>query len=937
MPEARFSKRRARATGTMPAVLAVIGMLLAAMVALPVANASPPTEDGKGPVGWDVYRQLDRLPELTSGVDTRQFSSFARDGSNNDGFTGTFSCLRQIEGRCVIAESEGAGEVQSIWFTRDGGDVTATGTIRVELDGRTVLDAPLQSVVDGGLGAPFVFPLVANADQSSGGVVIRVPMPYRESMRITTESNPYFYHVSHRVFDDADGVATFDPSDQAFDVVELLQDFGTADPKPAQTGAQTRARSFALPAGEATTLAELRGPGTISALRLRLPQLVEPVEGEDGVAASDAVLAHTRLQVSFDGVQTVDAPLGEFFGAGLGFYDVRSLFFAVDTGSNWLSSWWPMPYRSRASVTLVNDSEVDIEASDVEVSWARHSETAQGLSPKGDLGYFRATSRQAETTPGQDWVFLDEQGRGKFVGVSHTMRGLITSGNMRNYLEGDERVYVDGSRTPQLYGTGSEDFYQGGWYFNRGPFSNPMNGAPAAEFRQFGCEQQCDTAYRLMIGDAVPFATSLRFGIEHGPQNNEPGLYGSTAFWYGRDAYALERTAALHVGDTASEAAHDYASPEPGDAVELTSVFEGDRDDIVVTDVGRATTAEVSFRLPVSRRNEGVTLRRRSDQVESHQAARVFVDGIDAGVWFRPLGNESQRWLEDSFHLPEVLTAGKRSLQVRLVPVGGAPAWHAGRYEAFSRVQPFSDREAPGHVNDLRAEPYETVRATGLRLAWQPADDNVGVDYYEVYGSTSEGFVVGPETRLGDTPAAGFTHADLGEHETWHYQVRAVDGAGNAGPLSAVMSATTTEPLWDLVPKEQMTATASSFHSSPYTSPNAIDGDKTTFWHSAPAATDPLPATLTLDLGGDYVVDAMSYLSRQDGNPNGNITEYRIEVSTDGEEFTPVTDGDWVDDSTEKFATWTPTQARHVRLVATAGHFGVAAAAEIDIGYVDAP
>jgi len=32
-------------------------------------------------------------------------------------------------------EDHGAGEVDSIWFTRDGGNVTSLGTIRIELDG----------------------------------------------------------------------------------------------------------------------------------------------------------------------------------------------------------------------------------------------------------------------------------------------------------------------------------------------------------------------------------------------------------------------------------------------------------------------------------------------------------------------------------------------------------------------------------------------------------------------------------------------------------------------------------------------------------------------------------------------------------------------------------------------------------------------------------
>jgi len=70
-----------------------------------------------------------------------------------------------------------------------------------------------------------------------------------------------------------------------------------------------------------------------------------------------------------------------------------------------------------------------------------------------------------------------DDGQGKFVGVSHTMRGV----SYRGYLEGDERVYVDGARTPQIHGTGTEDFYEGGWYFNRDVFSEPLNGESGHE------------------------------------------------------------------------------------------------------------------------------------------------------------------------------------------------------------------------------------------------------------------------------------------------------------------------------------------------------------------------------------------------------------------------------------------------------------------------
>ncbi len=810
-------------------------------------------EPGTRPIGFEVYRQLDRLPELTRGVETRQFSGFDRTGGNNDGFEGTYSCLREDAEGCVLAEAAGAGEIQSIWFTRDEGNVSKTGTIRIELDGKTVLNASLQDVVDGKLGAPFVYPLVANADQSSGGVYIKVPMPYRESMRVTTAHNPFFYHVIYRRFDDARGVATFNPADPALDVINLLRNAGRADPKPAQQGAMTVSGSLRLAAGERAVLAEVPGPGMITALRIRIPQLegarpgaqakddgrafgqggyseftaaldpnnngvllrrrhdtivgyqraavlvdgvkvaewegvpatggsmwreetvklpasatagkskivirnvflhaevdfnefsywVEslvngapvltdtvnlgtaslaseqahgyvivkptwdgvrtfryPMTGnEAAVAASDDVLKNARLRITFDGQETVDAPLGEFFGSGLGEYEVRSLFYAMETAPDgWYSSWWPMPYRESARVELHNSSGTAITAGDVEVTYARDSKWAGKLGAQGDSAYFRTTSHRGEPRMGEDWVFLEAAGHGKFVGVTHSMEAITEwrrdDFGRRAYLEGDERVYVDGARTPQLHGTGTEDFYEGGWYFNREVFSAPVNGNSAHEVRSFGCQLDCTSTFRLMIGDAVPFHSSLRFSIEHGPVNDFPASYSSTAYWYGKDLVALRSTDVLTVGDPASEAAHGYSSGTPHASYELTSAYEGDFDDVQLKKGGRSGSTPMTFSLAVDANNRGVLLRRTADQASGYQAARVYVEGVDAGVWLQPLGNPSRRWLDDTFQIPAGLSAGRATLSIRLMPLEGSPPWNAAHYEALSHVEPFRDVRA---------------------------------------------------------------------------------------------------------------------------------------------------------------------------------------------------------------------------------------------------
>ncbi|MGZ6790764.1 MAG: DUF2961 domain-containing protein, partial [Mycobacteriaceae bacterium] len=622
-----------------------------------------------------------------------------------------------------------------------------------------------------------------------GGVYITAPMPFRQSMRITTDANPVYYHVTTRTFADASGVSTFDRSDKALDVIAKLTAAGTQDPKPTQPNARTTRRSFGLAPGQTAQLGTLSGPGMISALRLKIPQLLGPAPTQDQSAllASADVLQQARLRITFDGQRTVDAPLGEFFGSGLEAGPVRSLMYAIDPSTKWLSTWWSMPYTHNATIELYNGSQHAISSGESEVTSAVDANVTGGLGPTGNMGYFRATSHQGQTTPGQDHVFLNTGGWGKFVGVTHTMVGSPT----RSYLEGDERAYIDGSRTPQIQGTGTEDFYQGGWYFNRGTFTDPTHGNPVHETGAVGCPagSDCTGTYRLMIADAVPFHSALTVGIEHGAVNDAPAKYSSTAYWYGRSAVVHRMTDTLDVGDTPSEQAHHYSSSDPGAVTTLTSTYEGnDGLPAPVTESARATTAPVSFTLGLDRDNAGVLLRRMADQRQPEQSAQVYVDGQDAGTWLQPRGNPFHRWLDDFFLLPQSLTQGKTQITVRLVPATGAAPFSAARYQALDAVAPFLDQQPPSQVTGLLAQGGVNNLIT---LSWQPATDDVGVDHYAVYGSTDPAFRNTPATLLGTAQVPTFTHSRLGLRKQWFYRVVAVDAASNAGSPSSKASATT--------------------------------------------------------------------------------------------------------------------------------------------------
>jgi D-arabinan exo alpha-(1,3)/(1,5)-arabinofuranosidase (non-reducing end) len=662
------------------ALSALFALLLSAAAGVAGTARAEPVVPAPGEriVGWDTYRRLDRLPYLSAETQTLQVSSFDRSGGDFDISTGNKNgsggCLASGGAGCVIAEDRGAGEVDSIWFTRDGGDLSRMGSIRIDLDGRTVIDASLQSLVDGGLGAPFVWPLVANAAQSPGGDYIKVPMPYRQSMRISVTSHLEYYHVDYRHFPTSHGVTTFSTTDPALDVIATLRAAGTTDPKPAETTAAHQNRFVDVPANAGRTIAESSGPGTISALHLRLP------------GSTDQALTGLRLRIEFDGQTLVDSPLGEFFGAGLGADVVRSLMFATirqSDGSLALSAWWPMPFARTASVTLVNTTADPVPGIESDVATAPDPQWAAALA-SGRAGYFTARSHAGPTTPGQDWIFADEHGHGKFVGVSHTIRGsrmkTSFSDDAPYFLEGAERVYTDGAMSPQWYGTGTEDFYEGGWYFKNGThFSAPLTGQPDQRTATGGCADYCVAVYRLVLAEAVDYHSAIRFGIEHGKRNMVQPDYSSTAFLYTQPNVTTAPADDVSPSDPISRILHHYIDADAADRL-LVSQYEGNDDTRPVVALVRTTNAPITFDVQISPDNSGLLLRRTSDQSIGYQSADVAIDAVPAGIWLEPRSNIFHRWLDDTYLIPDSLTAGKSQVSVTLTPIPGAPPWTASRY-----------------------------------------------------------------------------------------------------------------------------------------------------------------------------------------------------------------------------------------------------------------
>ncbi|NOU74659.1 hypothetical protein GC098_25240, partial [Paenibacillus sp. LMG 31458] len=149
----------------------------------------------------------------------------------------------------------------------------------------------------------------------------------------------------------------------------------------------------------------------------------------------------------------------------------------------------------------------------------------------------------------------------------------------------------------------------------------------------------------------------------------------------------------------------------------------------------------------------------------------------------------------------------------------------------------------------------------------------------------------------------------------------------NSVPLTTSIRVTVNK-----IPSSQMTATATSQETAGANNAAsmAIDGNTGTFWHTKWSGSV-LPQSITLNLGGTFKINKVAYLPRQSGGSNGIITSYNVYVSTDGVSFTKIASGNWDNNSAEKYASFTSTDASYVKLEATAGVGGFASAAEIGV------
>jgi hypothetical protein len=261
-------------------------------------------------------------------------------------------------------------------------------------------------------------------------------------------------------------------------------------------------------------------------------------------------LKNLVLRAWWDGESTpsVEVPIGDFFGLGLGEYFVYQSALVAVAPIKALNAYFQMPFSHSARIAVANEGKVRTNSLYFAIDYVALP------SLPGDLGRFHAQYRQAapckgwtndwttNTSPGindranldgkDNYIFLEATGRGHFIGVTQS----VLQNQNGWFGEGDDMIFIDGDRMPTINGTGTEDYYNGAWDFSGQSFGYQHNGAPYSVDPERIGGRYC--LYRWHTESPITFEQSIKVTIEHGHANHRSDSFFTTAYWYQTEPHA---------------------------------------------------------------------------------------------------------------------------------------------------------------------------------------------------------------------------------------------------------------------------------------------------------------------------------------------------------------------------------------------------------------
>lgn len=460
--------------------------------------------------------RIDQLPRYRHHQLIEQESSYDRTGGNDDGFSGKYSYIRKEKGNLVLAELEGPGVVNRIWTPTPTED-----TLLFYFDGEKTARLKIKFMdLFSGKVYPFVKPVCGN---EIGGYYCYIPIPFQKSLKIVFQGEKMMFHqIQSRSLPGMNvesWTGNFSTADKQL-LTRVTNLWGNISPSVSQytTGSsdeiRTEEKTFTIRPGEEVAFFEKNAGGRIVGFDI------------DGGTSFEGLYKDIILSAKWDNepVEAIYAPLADYFGYAYGKPAMRSILMGRHGTTNY--SYLPMPYDRSAEMKLIYKKREGVIQSPISVTAKVYFNDHK--RDKKEEGKLYTVWRREKPETGEFYPFLKTEGKGHYVGTIHSAQGLRPG--MTLFFEGDDSTYVDGKM--RMHGTGSEDYYNGGWYalldrWDRG-ISMPIHGS-----LDYSLPMNRTGAYRFFLSDKLSFENEIYHAMEHGEVgNNFPVDYASVAFYY---------------------------------------------------------------------------------------------------------------------------------------------------------------------------------------------------------------------------------------------------------------------------------------------------------------------------------------------------------------------------------------------------------------------
>ncbi|HUZ60050.1 MAG TPA: glycoside hydrolase family 172 protein [Hanamia sp.] len=359
------------------------------------------------------------------------------------------------------------------------------------------------------------------------------PIPFEYHIKVTYDRPPggadhgFWYNIDYRIYKAAAKVKSFSTETPKNDSELLRQTNNTFKNFMAISAKETIIKgersvknvSFNLSPGASKSIV-LEGTGSVR--RLFLSVMSNPAKAVKSL----------WLQITFDGRQTVNVPVGFFFGCGDQLVEARNWYSKVDS-SGIMAAFWVMPYHRSAVISLLNKGKARLSG-ELKVAIGSWKWAKSTMCFHAD--FKRMNNYMTVAKIGKDFNYINLKDKaGVYVGDILQVNKAVGGW----WGEGDEKIYIDGSTFPNDFGTGTEDYYGYAWGHPE-TFNHIFNSQPLGNANLINVGgTTVDSRERDL--DAIPFCNSFRFDMGSWNWFGGPVNYAWTCFWYEKRKQAIKK------------------------------------------------------------------------------------------------------------------------------------------------------------------------------------------------------------------------------------------------------------------------------------------------------------------------------------------------------------------------------------------------------------